>query len=390
MLTVRGWAVLGAGLALGVLWFLFGEGEMGLAALLLVVAALSALEFVVGRPPPVDVRRRTAPVHVHDGDHASVTLSIENRGRPLRHVTITDHVTGLGTAEFAAAALHPGETVSASYRVLCRPRGVYTVGPARLQVADPLGLASREMTGGRGDLLVVYPAVEDLEGLPGIPGRNLAVNAPRPEQNQRGGEDFYTLREYQQGDDLRRVHWPSSARRDQLMIRQLETPWQTQALVVLDTRESSYRDPAAFEAAVSGAASAVRHLIHNGLSTELWAGDSLRGGARNDYEITMERLAGVSTQPAADLAVLAPALRRRGGGGLLVMVTARPDHDLLGLAHSLAASYPTAVVMDAGGDEPSPAGSGHIVRVKPGAGEPWAPAWARAMRSTWHAASVGS
>ena len=44
----------------GVLWFLFGESEMGLAAVLLVVAALSALEFVIGRPPPVDVRRRTA------------------------------------------------------------------------------------------------------------------------------------------------------------------------------------------------------------------------------------------------------------------------------------------------------------------------------------------
>lgn len=390
MFTPRGWAVLGAGIALGVLWFLFGEAEMGLAAVLLVAAAVSALAYVIGRPPPVAVRRRTAPAHVHDGDHASVTLSLRNSGRPIRHLTITDHVTGLGTAEFAAASLGSNAEVTASYRVLCRPRGVYEVGPARLRMADPLGLASREISGGRTDLLVVYPAVEDLQGLPGIPGRNLAVNAPRPEQNQRGGEDFYTLREYQQGDDLRRVHWPSSARRDQLMIRQLETPWQTKALVVLDTRSGSYPDAADFERAVSGAASIVRHLIHNGLSTELWAGDSPRGGSRNDYEVTMERLAGVSTQPAADLAILAPALRRRGGGGLLVMVTGRADHDLLGLALSLAPSYPTAVLMDAGGDPSAAIGHGHVVRVTPAAAEPWAPAWTRAMRSTWHAASVGS
>lgn len=392
MLTARGWATLGAGLALALLWYLFGETEIGIAAVLAVAAALSALAFVTGRPPRLEIRRRISPTHVHDGDHASVRLTVVNRGRAVRHLTVSDDVVGLGTAEFATADLLPGKEASASYRVLCRPRGVYRVGPVRMRVADPLGLAARDMTSGRTDLLVVYPAVEDLVGLPGVPGRNLAVNAPRPQQNQRGGEDFYTLREYQRGDDLRRVHWPSTARRDQMMIRQLETPWQAQALVLLDTRVSSYPDAPAFERAVSGAASVVRHLLHNGVSTDVWTGEStaVGKGVRSGYAVAMERLAGVTVQPRADLSTLAPALRRRGGGGILVLVTGRADQSLMGLAHSLAPSYPTAVLLTAVDDTSAVRFGEGIVRVAPAAGEPWGPAWARGMRATWHAASVGS
>lgn len=394
MLTPRGWAVLGAALALGLLWVLLGETELGTAAILLAAAVVVAVGFVAGRRPRLDVWRRTTPANVHEGDHAAVTLTLVNRGQTLRHIAVTDEVTGLGTAEFATASLGRGTEAYASYRVLCRPRGVYQVGPSRVKVSDPLGLASTESTVGRTDLLVVYPAVEILEGLPGVPGRNLAVNAPRPEQNQRGGEDFYTLREYQQGDDLRRVHWPSSARRDQLMIRQLETPWQTQAMVILDTRPRSHPDEAAFEAAVSGAASVVRHLMHNGLATEVWAGvgSGRPSGGGDTYATAMERLALAALRPGIDLASLAPALRRRGGGGILVLVTGRIDQTLVGLAHSLAPSYPTAVLMTtaAAGSSPNPYPWEGVIRVAPSPGETWAPAWARAMRSTWHAASVGS
>ena len=67
--------------------------------------------------------------------------------------------------------------------------------------------------------------------------------ASRPEFSRRGGEDFYTLRSYQEGDDLRRVHWASSAKLDELMIRQMETPWQSRALVFFDVRRRATRTP---------------------------------------------------------------------------------------------------------------------------------------------------
>lgn len=395
MLTERGWATMATGIALLVLWFLFGETELGLGALLLLGAAGGALVFISGRPPRIEVSRRISPAAVHEGDRASVNLRLTNRGRRVRQITLADEVTGLGTAEFTTADFPTGSEASAAYRVLCRPRGVYSIGPTAVTVSDPLGLASVGLEAGPTDTLVVYPAVENLTGLPGVPGRHLAVDARRPDHSQRGGEDFYTLREYQQGEDLRRVHWPSSARRDRLMIRQLETPWQARSLVFLDVRAGSYPDDRSFEAAVSGAASAARHLLDNTFETEVWTGGPVTpatGGA-SSYAMAMERLARVQPQIGVDLTVVANRLRSQAGGGMLVLVTGEPDEYLLGLARVLSGDYPTAVLLVSAGSEtgfvPDFQRAG-IVTVTPPPDQPWAPAWARAMRATWHAASVGS
>lgn len=394
MLTERGWAVAGAGLALAVLWVLLGEIELGVAAVLLLAALVFGTITVLGARPRLDLTRRMNAGGVHEGDHASVTLRLTNQGKPLRHVTLRDEVVGLGTAEFATFALAPREPLTATYRVMCRPRGVYPIGPAVVRVADPLGLMSRTHTTGSMDTLVVYPAIENLSGLPGVPGRNLAVNARRPEHSQRGGEDFYTLRDYQQGDDLRRVHWPSSARRDRLMIRQLETPWQARALVMLDVRADAFPDDSAFEAAVSGAASVLRHLVHDGFAVDLWAGGSPASFEHTGptYALAMEQLAVATTHREADLIATGTGLRN-SDGGMLVLVTGSADADLLGLARLLANGYPSRVLM-ASSTTDSNAIAGFqredITVVSPAAGEPWAPAWARTMRGTWHTASVGS
>jgi len=395
MLTQRGWATAGAGTALALLWFLFGEPELGVASLLLLAAVVAALVWIRRGKPRVEIRRHTSPMAVHDGDHASVTLHVSNDGVPLRQLTVTDEVTGLGTAEFATASLPRRATYKATYRVLCRPRGVYTIGPTNLTVSDPLGLASLSTTAGRVDTLVVYPAVEELSGLPDVLGRNMAIRAHRPEHSQRGGEDFYTLREYQQGDDLRRIHWPSSARHDRLMIRQLEIPWQARSLVVLDVRAEAYSNPASFEAAVSGAASVIRHLIDHSFETQVWMGGPTVsvGPANSGYAVAMERLAEVGTQRGLELAAAASRLRYQGGGGMLVMATGTPDASLLGLARVLSPEYPTAALLVA--ETGSSASvqdfqrAGVLTVTIDGTGS-WAPSWNRAMRTSWHAVSAGS
>lgn len=393
MLTERGWAVAGVGIALAVLWYMFGETELGVAALMTLTALGFSLLTLLGRDASLDVSRRTSPAGVHEGEHASVMLRLVNRGGRLSQVTVADEVEGLGTAEFAAASFPGGKELRAVYRVLCRPRGLYAIGPALVTLRDPLGLASRLAHTGNTDTLIVYPAVETLSGLPGAFGQNVAIDAQRPRHGQRGGEDFYTLREYQQGDDLRRIHWPSSARRDRLMIRQLETPWQARSLIMLDVRAGSYPDAGAFEAAVSGAASVTRHLVDHGFDAELWSGGpTVDLTARGEgYAVAMERLARVQPEPVVDLSVVASRLRYRGGGGMLVLVTGQPDEDLLGFSRVLSTEYPTMVLLAShsgsavGGFQRSGA-----VTVIPEAGRPWAPAWATAMRSSWHSASVGS
>ena len=68
------------------------------------------------------------------------------------------------------------------------------------------------------------------------------------------GLDFFGLREYEVGDDLRRVHWRSTARTGELMLRQDEMPWEARSTILLDTRPSTHHGES-FERAVEIAAS---------------------------------------------------------------------------------------------------------------------------------------
>jgi uncharacterized protein (DUF58 family) len=268
---------------------------------------------------------------------------------------------------------------------------VYRVGPTKARVSDPLGLAETSAWTGPADRIVVYPAVEELNGFPIVRGQDPAMQASRPEHARRGGEDFYTLREYQQGDDLRRVHWPSSARTDELMIRQLETPWQSRALVLLDVRINSYESQDAFEKAVSGAATIVTHLVGSGFDADLWAGDAEAIDAAR-YSSAMERLALVQPDPAIDIEAVAGRIRQKGGGGALVIVTGVADRPLLGVQQLLAGDYPTTVLMTASASTPQTLVGFHrmgVTTVSVAPDQPWAPAWVIAMKSSWTTASVG-
>lgn len=389
MFTERGWAVLGGALALFVLWVLFGESELGVAAFTLGAASVIGLTITASARPRLDIDRHISPIAVHEGDYATVTLSLRNRApRPLNHVAVTEEVIGLGTAEFAVASIPAGAEVTASYRILCQPRGVYTIGATDLTVGDPMGLTSRSVSMGPTTELVVYPTVETLSGFPAVRGRNLALTAQRPEHNQRGGEDFYTLREYRQGDDLRRVHWPSSARRDQMMIRQLETPWQARSLVVFDVRAGAYDTEAAFEKAVSGAATVVHHLQTNGYSSDLWAGSGLIPA--DTYALPMETLAAISPRKGINLARLAGSIRQSGSGGVLILVTGKPDEDLFGLYRSLSSTHPTAILMTTAGRATATSAFSRtgVISVEVKTNEPWATAWAMATGGAWRPASA--
>jgi uncharacterized protein (DUF58 family) len=269
MPTIRGWAALGASLALVLLWVGFGEELLlGVAAFLFFAVAFGVL-YVRRGVPRVAARRNITPIQVYDGDRAVVELEVST-SRTVHQVEVEDTVHGLGSARFVAERVDTHNPVVARYEVLSRPRGIYRVGPAGLAVRDPLAMAEAGGTTGRVDRLVVYPAVEDLRGLPIVRGQDPTVNTARSSFSPTGGDDFFTLREYQQGDDLRRVHWPSSAKRDDLMIRQLEMPWQSRALVVLNPRVTSYPSAETFEHAVRAAASATRHLFRSAYSPTLW------------------------------------------------------------------------------------------------------------------------
>lgn len=394
MPTTRGWAALGAGTALLVLWVALGEHLLLAVASFLLLAVGLGIAYVRFTAPRVSITRRLTPRQVHDGDRAIVEVTL-TAGRRIYQVVVEDEVHGLGSAHFVADRVEPSDPMIARYEILARPRGIYRVGPADVRVRDPLSLTESGGLAGSPDRLVVYPAVEDLDGLPLGRGQDPMVNTSRASFANRGGEDFFTLREYQQGDDLRKVHWPSSAKRDELMIRQLEMPWQSRALVLLDPRRAGHPSTESYEQAVRGAASVLRHLFGNGYTPTLWAG---RGngtvvGSQEAYALAMEELAVVQPGDDIDLPMTVAKLRKSGmAGGVLVLVSGPPDEAVLGAYRIIGRDFYRTVVMSVGDRTGEAilqfARGGASTAVAPATGS-WAHAWREAMERAWSTASAG-
>ena len=166
---------------------------------------------------------------------------VRNRGRRRTPVlTLRDGVTGTGGAELLLAPLERSGRVRAAYRLPTRRRGVITVGPLEVELGDPFGLARAAVIAAPASTLVVYPAVDDVPAASRSDGMD--PHGWRTPGLQTGGDEFHSLRPYVIGDDLRRVHWPSTARRDELTVRQDERHQQGRTTVLLDVRRAVHTD----------------------------------------------------------------------------------------------------------------------------------------------------
>lgn len=363
MLTRQGWLVAVGAALLVVAGRLLGLPE--LYALGLVAAVLLALSLATVGASRLDlsVDRSIHPHRVQVGTVTRVELAIGNqRARRTPVLRLRDPVTGTRGAELLVAPLRGGERAVAAYRLPTDHRGLVEVGPLSVVVEDPFGLARLSTTGAPGLSVTVHPHVEPIDPLPYTIGRDPLAGARRPSSLGRSGEDFYALRSYVVGDDLRRVHWPSSARHDELLVRQQELPWQGRTTVLLDVRRSAHAGDS-LEVAVSVAASIVtatarrRDLIR--LITTAGSDSDFAPG-RDHVDAILEHLAVVPLAAhGATLGQTVDELARRSTGGALVAVVAEvPDQDLRAIA-SLRWRYGsvTTVLVDrAVRDRPAPVG----------------------------------
>ena len=322
MLTTTGWSVAIGSMALIVVGRLLGIFELflvGAGGAALVVAAAVRVATLRLR---VDVSRELHPARVHAGTPSRVELRVRNRsGLRTPVLTMRDPVGRGRTARVVLAPLGRDETVRAAYRLPTERRGVLRVGPMSIEVTDPFGIASATVEGAGITELTVWPAVDDVLPLPHTTGDDPLGGNDHPNTLTAQGDDFYALRPYVTGDDLRRVHWKSSARlTEDLMVRQDEMPWQGRATVILDSRRGSHSDES-FERAVSAAASVIlacarRHFLVRLVTTV--GDDSQFGAGATHVEGLLERLSTIElTEEGRLLSVLA-ALRRAGSGGALV------------------------------------------------------------------------
>lgn len=323
-MTRRGWS-LGVGALFMILaaW-VFGIEEFYALAAAVIALLLAAWCWVHVRRFEVRTDRVVHPVRVAAGQTARVELIATNRHErrsPLL-VAVDPSDRGRQVARFSMAPLDPGMSARASYPVTTHRRGVLTIGPLRLSVTDPFGVAHRSVTGAAASTVIVHPSVEPVM----LPGSLVALD-PLPATTLStvigGGEDFQGLREYAVGDDLRRVHWLSTARRDELMIRQQERPARGRLLIVVDLR-AEVHSPSSLETLIAGAASLFDAGIRRQVEVRLVTTSGLDTGFGDGIEhriATLDRLASVRPHGTRPLSSLPNALGPTPGGSAVVMST---------------------------------------------------------------------
>jgi len=257
--TGRGVLAVALGVVLlvaGVLLSYPGMVVFGVGLLLLAVFAVASVVL----PAPLAPQRRISPLRVARNGRCVGVLRIS--GESTRIGLSLDADEGIGEQRVAIVVprLAPGTVVEVEYPVPTVRRGVVEVGPLRLRRIGTAGLAVAEgVVGGTVDVHVL-PRVLPVLGLPaGVRRGHVGAD----ERVERGGTDLLALREYVPGDDLRRVHWATSARNATLMVREDADPARPYLTVLLDDRAESYAGDQ-FEDAVEVAASLVSTVVEAG------------------------------------------------------------------------------------------------------------------------------
>ncbi|MFJ9552787.1 DUF58 domain-containing protein [Nocardiopsis sp. NPDC101807] len=261
-MLVFGAAALVAGLVVG-------QRELvAVGVLLTAVPPLSALT-VLGAASRVVHSRTVAPLRVPAGHDARVLVRIGNSSPvwPVASLSVEDTLPVPLGAEprYTVGHLGPRSVRDVSYLVRPATRGNYPVGPLRVAVTDPLGCVRVGRRVGAPAHLLVTPVTVPLAS-PGSADGSQGEETPRRSVTGAGEQDPVP-RGYQYGDELRRVHWRSTAKHGELMVRRDEQHWRENSTILLDTRWSAHggHGPAgSLETAVSAAASVALSLLDGG------------------------------------------------------------------------------------------------------------------------------
>ncbi|HEY2935740.1 MAG TPA: DUF58 domain-containing protein [Gaiellaceae bacterium] len=291
-MTRRGRFVLGLGLLTYVASWVFGSRPLVPVAVGLVLAPLAAWAWVRATTRPVRLDRVSRREHALEGEDVEIELRAELAAAPPA-LAIEERIGGLG--ERRTGLERHGRRAAARYVLGALPRGRYPVEESAAVVEDPFGFARSETPLEPGPALLVYPRLVEIDALFSEAGRLNRGGRPlllrRPT-----GYDLHSVREYVEGDSLRAVHWPSTAHRGQLMVKELEEAPRDEVAVLLDCAGAG--EP--FEVAVRCAGSIVAAQDRRGRPSALVVNVGARRVER-DFTEALELLAGVEVDPAAPI-----------------------------------------------------------------------------------------
>ena len=232
MLTRRGRLVLAAGVAAYAAAWAFGSKPLYPVAVGLLLAAALAWAWVRVLNKPMHLRRGSWASEHLEGDDVRVTLELTHEGTlEPGTLTLVERMPAVG--EFVVTLKRGRRGLRGGYVIPRAPRGRYAVEATTAVLEDPFGLERVEVALETPASLLVYPRLVELEHLFSESGAN-AHDGRRLLLRRPSGFDFHSVREYERGESLRRVHWPSTARRGQLMVKELEDAPRDEIAVFLD------------------------------------------------------------------------------------------------------------------------------------------------------------
>lgn len=275
LLTARGYAFGLVGVAAVVAGMLTDQRDVLRVGLLLVAILILALVLVTGARLRLQCRRSITPDRVPLGSALTGRVDITANSRlPAGMVLLEDHVPAELGQQPRFTLDRPGRrrTRTVHYPLMGRTRGLWTCGPLQVHITDPFGLVRRDRRFTGTSQVLVTPQVHALRPLNDAGDRGRAGETQSHSVGILGTDDVL-IREYRDGDDVRRVHWPSTARRGELMVRREEQASDHSARIILDSRTTAHAGSgmdSSLEWAISAAASVGLHLLGRGYTVEMF------------------------------------------------------------------------------------------------------------------------
>ncbi len=332
-LTTRGRCLLASGSALAACALLLGQPDLLRVGIFLVCLPLVAVALVVRTRYRLACARQLDPARVEAGQPTTVRLRLDNVSRMPSGVLLMEDALPylLGSRpRFVLDKVEPRGVREVAYPVQSSLRGRYRVGPLSVRLSDPFGLCELTRAFASSDVLTVTPQVLALPAVR-LGGDWAGGGEAASRSLASSGTDDAATREYRHGDDLRRVHWRSTARVGELMVRREEQPFRSRATVLLDMRRTAHRGDGAgssFEWAVVAAASIGVSLTRSGFTLSVVddTGEPLvPAGTVVTERALLDRLAVAGLGVGTTLDVAAERVRRAGLGGVLIAVVGALD-----------------------------------------------------------------
>lgn len=350
LITLRGWGLVAAGIVFLGAGFGFGYPELAVLGAVALIAMAVALLHAALRPE-LSVKRAVDPDRVSRGEESMVTLTIRNTGKFGAATLVAHDRCGSLPVPVPLLRLRRGKETDVKYPVPTHRRGIVPVGPLQVTRRDPLGLVSFARSHGDTSQIWVYPKAHLMQSVPAGISRSLDGRLDRVPH---GAITFDALREYVIGDELRHVHWRTSAKVGELMVREHVDTSLPRLVVLLDDRIESWPGfegitCAEFESACEAAASIISAATRDDLpiTLQLVSGPAagsgrVRGMARGLLDLLAE--ADLTTRESDALVTATNRLRQHRPGDTLIYLTGTGGHHDLALATALRGPFPAVAV----------------------------------------------